>query len=57
MSRRQPTFQNRLLALMGHDDLGLLTRHLEPVDLPLHACLAVPDQPISYVYFLEKGIA
>ena len=57
MSRRQPIFQNRLLALMGHDDLALLTRHLEPVDLPLHACLVVPDQPISYVYFLEKGIA
>ncbi len=57
MSRQQPIFQNRLLALMGHDDLALLSGHLEPVDLPLHACLAVPDQPISYVYFLENGIA
>ena len=57
MSRQRPIFGNRLLALMGDDDLALLTGNLEPVDLPLHACVAVPDQPIAYVYFLENGIA
>ena len=57
MSRQQSTSQNRLLSLMSADDRALLTRHLEPVDLPLHARLAVADQPIPYVYFLEEGIA
>ena len=57
MSRQQSTIQNRLLSLMSADDFALLTEHLEPVDLPLHARLAVADQPIPYVYFLEEGVA
>ncbi len=57
MSHQQSTFQNRLLSLMSADDLALLIGHLKPVDLPLHTRLAVADQPIPYVYFLEQGIA
>ena len=57
MSRQQSTSQNRLLALMSAEDFALLSEHLEPVDLPLHTRLAVADQPIPFVYFLEKGVA
>ena len=57
MSRQQSTFQNRLLSLMPADDFALLVDHLEPIDLPLHTCLTIADQPIPYVYFLEQGVA
>ena len=57
MSRQQSTFQNRLLSLMSAGDFALLVDHLEPVDLPLHTRLAIADQPIPYVYFLERGVA
>ena len=57
MSHQQWTSQNRLLSLMSADDFALLIGHLEPVDLPLHTRLAVADQPIPYVYFLEEGVA
>ena len=57
MSPQQSTFQNRLLSLMSTNDFALLIDQLEPVGLPLHTRLAVADQPIPYVYFLEEGIA
>ncbi len=57
MTKQRSTFQNRLLSMMSADDFALLTDHLEPVELPLHTLLAVADQPIPYVYFLESGVA
>ncbi len=57
MSHQQSTSQNRLLSLMSTDDFALLSDHLDPIELPLHTRLANADQPIPYVYFLEKGVA
>src|SRR5215212_4894350 len=49
--------RNRLLAALSPSDFGLLQPHLEAVPLPVDACLAEPNAPIPYVYFLNEGIA
>ena len=57
MSHPQSALRNRLLSLMSADDFALLSDHLEPVALPLHTRLAIADEPIPFVYFLEEGVA
>ncbi|WP_091951761.1 Crp/Fnr family transcriptional regulator [Methylorubrum salsuginis] len=50
------TYQNRLLARLGPDDLALLQPHLEPVDLPVGLVVIEPDQPITHAVFPETGL-
>lgn len=49
--------KNRILAGLSPADLALLTRDLEPVELPLRHVLEVPNKPIKHVYFIEYGLA
>ncbi|KQT46520.1 CarD family transcriptional regulator [Methylobacterium sp. Leaf456] len=50
------TYQNRLLARLGANDLALLQPHLEPVDLPVGLVVIEPDQPITHAVFPETGL-
>ena len=53
---QQSTILNRLLALLPAEDFAVIAPWLEPVDLPLRTVLAEPHQPVSYVYFLDRGL-
>ena len=55
MNARQPEFRNHLLRRLSPDDLGLLSRFLRSVRLPLRMVLEVPNQPIDYICFPESG--
>jgi CRP-like cAMP-binding protein len=46
---------NRILARLSADDIGLLTPHLKPGDLPLHKPLEIPQKIIKHIYFPESG--
>jgi CRP-like cAMP-binding protein len=48
---------NRILSRLSRADLHLLMPHLSPIDLPLRKSLEVPNKPIDYVYFVERGFA
>jgi CRP-like cAMP-binding protein len=48
--------RNRLLAKLSPDDLALLERDLERVTLRQGHVLEVPNKPIEFVYFIEKGV-
>lgn len=52
----QSNVSNRLLALLSPDDFALLARYLEPVDLYRDYVLAIPNTPISDVFFIESGM-
>jgi CRP-like cAMP-binding protein len=52
----QAAARNRLLALMSPDDFAHLAPHLEPVQYARGIVLAVPDQSIRDVVFLERGV-
>jgi CRP-like cAMP-binding protein len=48
--------QNRLLALLPHEDYELLRPHLEPVTLGYRHSLYRANQPIEHVHFIESGV-
>lgn len=48
--------KNRLLAALPNDDYQRLVPHLEFIDLPVRQYLYQPEEPITYVYFLNQGI-
>ena len=48
---------NRILSRLSKEDLRLLERHLEPVDLPLRKVLAAKNKRVDNVYFIESGMA
>lgn len=48
---------NFLLGAMDREDIALLSPDLEKVMLDRRQVLAVPGQPIDYIYFLEDGVA
>lgn len=50
------TVQNRLLRSLSPTDFALLLPELEPVQLDVRHVLVTPDQPIEFVYFIERGI-
>jgi CRP-like cAMP-binding protein len=54
---KRTLFQNRILASLPADDLGLLQPHLEKVELPLRRVLEQRSRRIEAVYFLEDGLA
>ncbi|MGD9980048.1 MAG: Crp/Fnr family transcriptional regulator [Hyphomonadaceae bacterium] len=47
---------NRLLLALDAPDRDLLVPHLTRVDLPLRTLLEKPNEKISHVYFVERGI-
>jgi CRP-like cAMP-binding protein len=49
--------RNQLLASLSTDDLDLLERHLETVNLGLRKQLEKPNKRIEAVYFPESGFA
>jgi CRP-like cAMP-binding protein len=53
----QASVRNRLLAALSPADFSRLEPQLEPIPLPVRACLAEPNRSIEHVYFLEQGIA
>ncbi len=50
-----PTTRNRLLSALPPDSLARLWPELTPVDLELRQVLHRPEQPITIVYFPERG--
>jgi CRP-like cAMP-binding protein len=50
-------FGNKLLSVLGEDDLALLAPHFTTVDLEIRQELEQPNKPIEQVYFLDSGIA
>ena len=53
----QSSMRNRLLSRIAAADFAKLVDHLEPCDCPRGMVIAVKNEPISFAYFLEKGIA
>jgi cAMP-binding proteins - catabolite gene activator and regulatory subunit of cAMP-dependent protein kinases len=52
----QSTVRNRLLSALTPEDFGLLSPHLEAVDLPFKQVLIAPDEPITHVHFPDSGL-
>lgn len=46
---------NRILKALPHEDLEALLSHLEPVSLRLKQVLHQAGEPITHVYFIERG--
>ena len=49
--------ENQLLAALPASEYQRLLPHLELVSLPLRKVLYEADEPIEYVYFLNRAIA
>ncbi len=49
--------QNRLLALLPHEEFERLRQHLVPVQLPYKCPLYGANEPIEFVHFIETGVA
>jgi len=47
---------NKLLAALPEEEYNKLRRNLEPVTFTLRYSLAVPGEPIAYVYFPSHGV-
>ena len=54
---QSPGVQNRLLASLSPGDHALLQPHLESVELALRRQLEQRHRPVSFVYFLDSGLA
>jgi CRP-like cAMP-binding protein len=50
------SFKNRLLDLLGPNDLELLRPHLKPVNFEYKQALYEPNQPIEWVHFPVTGV-
>jgi CRP-like cAMP-binding protein len=50
-----PTTANRILNSLTRSEYERLTPHLEPVNLWLGEVLCRPDEPITHVYFPNRG--
>ena len=53
---KQLAIHNRLLAVMSAENFALVAPHLEPVDLFRDYVLAIPNTPITEVFFIESGM-
>jgi len=53
----EPLQRNRLLAALPGDEYQVLAPHLNRVRLSFKQIIYEPDQPIDFVYFLERGVA
>jgi CRP-like cAMP-binding protein len=54
---RQAAARNQLLAALPAESLERLLSRLRPVSLPLRMSLLTPDEPISRIWFIERGWA
>jgi CRP-like cAMP-binding protein len=52
-----PAKSNQILARLDAGDAGLLTPHLQPVDLPVLRPLERRDRRTDFVYFIDSGFA
>ncbi len=50
-----PATFNRILSALPRKEYERLSAYLEPVELPLGKVLYRPDEPISHVYFPNRG--
>lgn len=50
-------YKNRILASLQRTEMMRLAPHLLPLDLPSGMTLLDPGQEITYIYFLETGLA
>jgi CRP-like cAMP-binding protein len=50
-------YKNKILASLPKAEISRLGPHLSPVDLPAGKTLMDPGQEITFVYFLETGLA
>jgi CRP-like cAMP-binding protein len=50
------TPRNRLLVVLSGDDFALLEANLVPIALAVGQFLEMPEEPIEYVYFIERGL-
>lgn len=57
MARNAKSIGNTLLAALSADDRALLEPHIEQVKLDREQVLVIPNQPITDVYFVTRGIA
>jgi CRP-like cAMP-binding protein len=48
--------RNAILSQLPDEEYAVLARHMLAVDLPLEKRLSEPNQPIEYVYFLNRGL-
>lgn len=53
----QEEVRNTLLRRLPASAFAKLAPHLQPLELPLHYPLALPDEPIEHVVFIEAGLA
>lgn len=53
----QEEVRNTLLRRLPASAFEKLAPHLQPLDLPLRYPLALPDEPIEHVVFIEAGLA
>jgi hypothetical protein len=51
----QSNVRNEILSSLSAEDFSRLSPHLQPVDLPFKQTLIVPDEPLRYVYFPDRG--
>jgi len=50
-------YKNKILASLQKAEISRLSSHLSPVDLPSGKTLMDPGQEVTFVYFLETGLA
>jgi CRP-like cAMP-binding protein len=51
------SFQNRLLAVLPHEDAQRFFSDLHPVSFPLQHVIYNVGAPLEHVYFIEQGLA
>jgi len=52
----QNSVRNRLLAALSPDDFAVVQPHLERVQMDMRRITIEQNQPITHVYFIERGI-
>jgi CRP-like cAMP-binding protein len=53
---KQTSIENTLLKTLRPEQFDLLADGMQRVDLPLRHSLVDPDEPVSYICFLESGL-
>ena len=51
-----PSYHNKLLSRVTAAELAVIEPLLEPVDLPKGFTMALPEEAIEHIYFLEQGL-
>ena len=56
ITRGRATNRNAILAALPAEELGLLRRELEPVELTFGMVVSEPDRPMEHVWFPHSGV-